>query len=100
MFTTYILFSLQLNKFYIGFTGDDILIRLQKHLANHKGFTAKAKDWQIVYTEIFDTKEKAMEREKQLKAWKSNVRIRELIDRSSTELSTPTASRGGFRFES
>ena len=85
MFTTYILYSEQLNKFYIGFTSDSVNLRLQKHLANHKGFTAKAKDWLIVYTENFNTKQQAMKREKQLKAWKSNVRLRELIRRSSTE---------------
>ena len=85
MFTTYILHSKQLNKFYIGFTGQDIQERLNKHLANHKGFTAKAKDWRLVYTEVFTDKAAAMQREKQLKGWKSNTRISELIARSSTE---------------
>lgn len=85
MFTTYILHSKQLNKFYIGFTSEDIQARLNKHLANHKGFTAKAKDWQIVYTEMFAEKSAALQREKQLKGWKSNTRINELIARSSTE---------------
>ena len=85
MFTTYILHSKQLDKFYIGYTADNVLVRLSKHLANHKGFTAKAKDWKIVYQEIFTTKQDAMKREKQIKGWKSNIRIKELIDRSSTE---------------
>ncbi len=85
MFTTYILHSKILNKYYIGYTSNGVEIRVQKHLSNHKGFTAKAKDWQLVYTEVFETKEKAMQREKQLKAWKSNLRISELIKRSSTE---------------
>jgi putative endonuclease len=85
MFITYILFSEILQKFYIGFTSDDVNIRLYKHLASKKGFTAKAKDWKIVYTEQFTTKKEAMVREKQLKNWKSNKRITELILRSSTE---------------
>ncbi len=85
MFTTYILFSKSLNKFYVGFTGDDITNRLAKHLANHKGFTAKAKDRAVVYTEQFETKSEAMKREKQIKAWKNNIRIKQLIERSSTE---------------
>ena len=85
MFTTYILFSKTLNKFYIGFTGDAIESRLSKHLVNHKGFTGKAKDWELVYKELFDTKQEAMQREKQIKGWKSNIRIKELISRSSTE---------------
>ena len=85
MFTTYILFSKKLNKFYIGSTGDDIGHRLLKHLSNHKGFTGKAKDWELVYKEIFAEKHESILREKQLKGWKSNVRIRELIDRSTIE---------------
>ena len=70
---------------HIGFTKDSVNSRLAKHLANHKGFTAKAKDWDIVYTEVYDTKSGAMQREKQLKAWKNKIRIKELILRSSTE---------------
>jgi putative endonuclease len=73
MFTTYILYSATLNKFYIGFTADAIEIRLEKHLSNHKGFTSKAKDWQIVYIEKFDTKAAAMQREKEIKSWKSKT---------------------------
>ena len=85
MFTTYIIYSKSLDKFYIGFTGDEINARLSKHLANHSGFTGKAKDWQLVYQESFKTIEEAVHREKQIKNWKSAVRIRELIMRSSTE---------------
>ncbi|MEI7735318.1 MAG: GIY-YIG nuclease family protein [Ferruginibacter sp.] len=85
MFTTYILYSQKLNKFYIGFTSDNIQNRISKHLASHKGFTAKAKDWRFVYSEIFSTKAEAMKREKQLKSWRSHIRIKELIERSSTE---------------
>ena len=85
MFTTYILYSQIIDKFYIGFTADNVHLRLQKHLAKHKGFTSKATDWQIVYTETFPSQELAMQREKQLKNWKSKIRIEELIKRSSTE---------------
>jgi len=38
----------------------------------------------IVYQEIFNTKMEAMQREKQIKNWKSNIRIKELIMRSSS----------------
>lgn len=85
MFTTYILYSSILDKYYIGFTGDNIHIRLAQHLSNHKGFTGKSKDWKIVYTEIFNTKPEAMHREKQLKAWKNKLRLEQLINSSSIE---------------
>ncbi|HOZ51408.1 MAG TPA: GIY-YIG nuclease family protein [Chitinophagaceae bacterium] len=39
MYHTYILYSASLNKYYIGFTADEINERLQKHNSNHKGFT-------------------------------------------------------------
>jgi putative endonuclease len=84
-FTTYILYSKILDAFYIGFTGDVVNIRLAKHLSEHKGYTAKAKDWAIVYTEIFNTKSEAMQREKQFKAWKSKIRIRQFINRKENE---------------
>ena len=45
---TYILYSETLDKFYIGHTCENLNERLTKHLSNHKGFTAKVKDWKIV----------------------------------------------------
>ena len=86
MYAVYILYSQELNKFYIGFTGDAVHIRLAKHLAHHKGFTSKAKDWKIVHVENYENKQEAMMREKQLKNWKSKTRIQELINRSSYRL--------------
>ena len=53
MFSTYILYSEAINKFYIGFTGEEVQFRLAKHLAHHKGFTAKTKDWKIVHIVSF-----------------------------------------------
>ena len=85
MFITYILYSKTLDKFYIGFTGENIQSRLLKHLANHKGFTANAKDWTIVYMEVYPTKSEAMKREKQIKNWKSKSRIQLLISKKSNK---------------
>ena len=84
-FTLYILHSPTLDSYYIGYTSTAIEVRLKKHLVNHKGFTAKAKDWAVVYTKDFDTKKEAMEEERRLKLWKSKLRVREFILRSSTE---------------
>jgi putative endonuclease len=79
MATTYILFSATLNRFYIGHTTSSIEERLQKHLTNHDGFTAKAKDWKVVYQEVFDTKEAAFKRELEIKNKKSRKYIENLI---------------------
>ena len=71
----YILYSTSLDRYYIGHTTLSPAERLQKHLTNHDGFTAKAKDWQIVYTESFPDDGLAYARERQVKAWKSKGKI-------------------------
>ena len=78
-FLVYILYSPSLNKFYIGYTSGPIELRLRKHLAHHKGFTGKRVDWELKYTEPYKTKQEAMQREKQIKDWKSRKKIIELL---------------------
>ena len=80
-FYVYILFSEILNRFYIG-SSSNPEERLIKHLAHHKGYTDKAKDWKIVYVEAFMDKSTALAREKQLKGWKNTERLRGLIDKN------------------
>jgi putative endonuclease len=53
--------------------------RVRKHNSNHKGFTGHKGDWMIVYTEIFNTKEMAYAREKEIKSWKSRKMIEKLV---------------------
>ena len=84
-FTFYILYSDKAQKFYIGFTGTDIQQRLKKHNTNHKGFTGKFGDWKIVRLEYFQTKQEAMKREKQVKAWKNAHKIKALIEASENK---------------
>jgi putative endonuclease len=83
MFTVYILYSTSLDHYYVGYTGDDPQVRLRKHLARHSGFTSRARDWVIVYTEAYNEKSAAIKREKEIKNWKSREKIKGLI--SSTE---------------
>ena len=78
MFYVYILHSEILNSFYVG-TSANVEERLKRHLSNHKGYTAKAKDWIVVYTETFETKTEALNREKKIKSWKSKSMIEKLI---------------------
>jgi len=77
-FYFYVLYSAEFDTFYIG-SSENPDERLKKHLANHKGFTAKAKDWVMCYTESFAQKSLALKREKQLKAWKNKTTIRQLV---------------------
>ncbi|REC74432.1 GIY-YIG nuclease family protein [Chryseobacterium rhizosphaerae] len=77
-----LLYSQSLEKYYIGHSCEDIQERLRKHLSEHKGFTAKAKDWTIVYHEVFDSKSAAYKREREIKAWKSKSKIQTLINQA------------------
>ena len=67
MFTVYILHSLSINKFYTGYSSLAPHLRLAYHLTKHNGFTAKAKDWIIVYTQNCDSKVSAMALECKIK---------------------------------
>ena len=78
-YIVYIIYSASLNKFYVGYTGDEMNVRLKKHNANHKGFTGRNTDWMIKYTEEFETKYDAMKREKEIKRWKSRLKIQKLF---------------------
>ncbi|MCK9641094.1 MAG: GIY-YIG nuclease family protein [Prolixibacteraceae bacterium] len=77
---TYILHSQQLDKYYIGSTRNSLEERIEKHLSNHDGFTAKAKDWKVVFTESFECYDLAAQKEKTIKGWKSRKMIQKLIE--------------------
>ena len=74
----YILFSAVKNRYYIGHTSD-LHERLRKHNSNHKGFTGKIGDWKIFYQESFVDKISAYAREREVKSWKSRLKIIALI---------------------
>ncbi len=74
----YLLYSEALDKFYIGHTEQDPAERLLRHLTNQGGFTAKAKDWKIVYQKSFETKSIAYAEERRLKKLKSKSALMKL----------------------
>lgn len=85
-YTLYILYSPGINKFYIGYTSGNLEQRLRRHLSNHSGFTARARDWECVFSETYYSKEEVQKREKEIKSWKSAKRITTLVqqpDRAS-----------------
>ena len=88
MHTTYILFSQQADKFYIGSTSD-LQSRLRKHNNKNKGFTNRSSDWIIAFQQSFDSKSEALAFEREIKSWKSKIKIQKLI--SSVGLEHPDA---------
>ncbi|MCX8522983.1 GIY-YIG nuclease family protein [Chryseobacterium formosus] len=79
----YILYSKSLDQYYIGHSCEVLQERLRKHLSNHKGFTSKAKDWIIIYSENYNSKSEAYKREFKIKAWKSKLKIIKLVESST-----------------
>jgi putative endonuclease len=76
---TYILYSSELDRYYIGHTDHSLEERIQKHLSDHAGFTSKAKDWQLVFQKPFKNKTEAYAFERVIKNWKSRRAIENLI---------------------
>ena len=62
----------------MGHTGELLEERLRKHLSDHRGFTARAKDWTIFHTEPFPSKSEAYQREMEIKRKKSRKYIEAL----------------------
>ena len=78
MYFVYILYSKKIDQFYIGSTAD-IDQRVYKHNKKHRGFTAQANDWQLVYSQTYQIKTEALKRELKIKKWKSRKMIEKLI---------------------
>jgi putative endonuclease len=76
----YILYSTTLDRYYIGHSCDSLENRLRQHLYEHAGFTGKAKDWKLVYHEVFPLKSAAYARERQVKRWKNRLLVERLIE--------------------
>ncbi len=73
-FYTYILLCSD-NSFYVGHTSN-----LQERVKNHQNgaasiYTKKRRPVKLVYFEKFDSKENAINREKQLKGWSKIKKI-------------------------
>ncbi len=81
MFQVYILYSCLRDKYYVGYTGEELQERLRKHNSKHKGFTASTGDWSIVYSELFSDKVSAVNREKEIKSRKSRKYLVQLAQR-------------------
>ena len=65
-FTVYILYSVDFNKHYTGFTSD-VASRLLSHNELGKQWTSKYRPWKLIYTKDFEVKRDAMTYEKWLK---------------------------------
>ena len=78
-FYVYILYSVRLNKYYIG-SCEDVSIRLdEQHNAGRVISTKSGMPWILKYTEIFETRSAAVKREMEIKKKKSRKYLEWLI---------------------
>ncbi len=78
MFKVYIIFSAFLDRYYVGSTAN-IEDRLFRHKNSGSKSTKSASDWELVYSEEFDTRSEAVMREREIKGKKSRKYLESLI---------------------
>lgn len=79
MFTVYVLYSPKYDKIYIGVTSNIQQRMISHNQVGKKGWTIRYRPWQIVHTELFQNKQQALKREKELKSAKGRAFVRTLI---------------------
>ena len=80
-FHVYVIYSVDFDKIYIGITSN-----LEKRIFAHnhlpKGWTKSFRPWKLIYTEEFEEKPQALQRENELKSHQGREFIRKTILRS------------------
>ncbi len=77
-FFVYIIQSKSNGRYYIGST-QDVDARLQRHNQGRSSYTKAHRPWKLVYTEQFDNRSKALDREYEIKNRKSRKFIEKLV---------------------
>jgi putative endonuclease len=77
----YVIYSPQVNKFYVGET-DNIALRLLKHNNHSYGgsFTKIAEDWEVVLSFECSSKSQSLLLEKFIKRMKSKIFIQKIVE--------------------
>jgi len=78
----YIIYSSLLDQYYVG-KSDNIEERLFRHNNSGSKSTKKANDWEVVYTEIYQSNSEAVKRELAIKKKKRltrNVSLKFLVE--------------------
>ena len=78
MFTAYILYNKEINKYYIGST-NNLVRRLIEHNRHQTKSTNRRGKWEIIYSEDFDTNIKSRQRELKIKSYKGGNSFKKLI---------------------
>jgi putative endonuclease len=77
-YTVYIIYSKAIDQYYIGQT-ENLADRMYRHRNSGSRSTKKAKDWELMYKEQYETRSEAVRRETFIKDKKSRKFIEELL---------------------
>ena len=77
-FIVYIIYSETIDSYYIGQTSN-LEDRLYRHGNSGSKSTKKAKDWKLVYKEVYKSRSESVQREREIKNQKSRKYIEQLI---------------------
>ena len=77
---TYVIYSPKHDKIYIGYSANPANRFIAHNHTKNKSSTKKFQPWVLILIEKFESKQEAMDREKQLKSHKGRDFIRELIE--------------------
>jgi len=80
-FFVYILYSQIYDRYYIGQT-QNLQSRFKRHENGYVKSTKRFRPWTLVHSEQLSSRAGAMKREREIKSWKSKIKIRELVDAS------------------
>ena len=80
-FFVHILYSQINDRYYIGQT-QNVQSRFNRHESGYVKSTKRFRPWTLVHSERFCSRAGAMKRERELKSWKSKIKIKELVDTS------------------
>ena len=78
MWYVYILRSFRDGRFYVGSTSD-LKERVRRHNAGRNVSTRHRTPFELVHSEVYDTKEDAVRREYQVKRYKGGEAFKKLI---------------------
>jgi putative endonuclease len=83
MFYTYVLYSIEYQKIYIG-QSSNLEERIRQHNSfDNNGWTRKYQPWELIYSESYLERQQAMRRERQLKTSRGRKFIWEIIEGSN-----------------
>ena len=94
MFYTYILYSEERDRYYIGQT-QDLSARLTHHRSGDSATTRGASDWRLVFVQTFENRHDAMVLEARIKRDKSRKSIVRFVRDARNEVTRFIVAEGG-----